>query len=309
MRLVFMGSPEFAVMPLSYLHLAGYEVAAVYTKPDKPSGRGLEMNFSAVKRAALLLGLPVIQPKSFKKPEAVEELAQFKPYVIVVAAYGQILPQSVLDLPRYGCLNIHPSLLPRHRGAAPVVSTLLAGDKWGGTTIMLMDEGLDTGPVLARASVLIREEDTAGSLADKLSLVSSHLLLDVLPAWVRGQIKPQPQGNLLATYSKTMGKEAGEIDWALPALEVWRRVRAFQPWPGAFTRYQGRVLKIIEAKPAGYQTGEPAGKVITLDKSFGICTGDGVLEVLRVQIEGKQVMSAADFQRGQRGFLRALLPN
>ena len=303
-----MGSPQFAVTPLEELHQAGYALAAVYTKPDKPSGRGREMVFSPVKRAALALGLPVVQPRSLKTGEALAELAEFKPDVVVVAAYGQILPPAVLAVPPLGCLNIHPSLLPRHRGAAPVVSTLLSGDSWAGTSIMLMDEGLDTGPVLARASLPVRAEDTAGTLADKLSLVSSHLLLDVLPRWAAGSLKAQPQDNAQATLFKTMSKEAGEIDWHLPAVEIWRRVRAFQPWPGAFTRYQGKILKVIEAFPVPCRSDEPPGRVIGLGRGFGVVTGDGVLEIQRVQIEGRQVITAADFARGQRGFSGALLP-
>ncbi len=304
-----MGSPRFAVTPLEDLHRAGYTLAAVYTKPDKPGGRGQEMQFSPVKSAALALGLPVVQPRSLKTGEAPAELAEFKPDVVVVAAYGQILPPAVLALPPLGCLNLHPSLLPRHRGAAPVVSTLLSGDKWGGTSVMLMDEGLDTGPVLARAKLLIRVEDSAGSLADKLSLVSSRLLLDVLPRWAAGKLKPQPQDEAQATLFRTMRKEAGEIDWRLPAVEIWRRVRAFQPWPGAFTHYQGKVIKLIECLPGDCRSAEPPGRVVGLGQGFGVVTGDGVLEVRRVQMEGRQITSAADFLRGQRAFLGALLPD
>jgi len=307
MRVIFMGSPQFAVLPLASLCRAGYEIVAVYTKMDKPSGRGQEMSISPVKNAALQIGLPVIQPKSLKIPEVLEGMERLKPDVIIVAAYGQILPPSVLNLPIYGCLNVHPSLLPRHRGAAPVVSTLLAGDRWAGTTIMLMDEGLDTGPVLTRAPVLVRDEDTAGSLAAKLSLVSSYLLLDVLPSWVRGRLKPQLQDHKRATYFKPMTKEDGEIDWKLPAVEIWRRVRAFQPWPGAYTHYRGKMLKIIEARLSDYPPAAAAGTIIPLDKGFGVVTGGGVLEITTVQLQGKQAMSAPDFVRGQRGFMGSIL--
>jgi methionyl-tRNA formyltransferase len=172
-----------------------------------------------------------------------------------------------------------------------------------------MDEGLDTGPVLARASVLIRAEDNAGTLADKLSLVSSQLLLDVLPRWAAGNLKPQPQDAAQATLFKTMRKEAGEIDWQLPAVEIWRQVRAFQPWPGAFTRYQGKILKVIEAFPVDEGSTEPPGRVIGQGRGFGVVTGDGVLEVRQLQMEGRQITPAADFLRGQRAFMGTLLPD
>ncbi|RJO63000.1 MAG: methionyl-tRNA formyltransferase [Dehalococcoidia bacterium] len=308
MRLVFMGTPEFAVAPLRNIVLNGYEVAAVYTKKDKLSGRGQEMSSSAVKREALSLGLTVVQPGSLRKPEALAELASLMPDVIVVAAFGQILPPEVLNLPRFGCINIHPSLLPRHRGAAPVVSTILAGDAWGGVSIMQMDEGLDTGPVLTRAQALVRDDDTTETLSERLSLMSAQMLADILPGWTRGEIKPQPQDDALATYFKPIEKEAGEIKWNLPALELWRQVRAYQPWPGSFTHFNGRVLKILEAWPVACATQTEVGAVVALGKGCGVVTGSGILELRRLQIEGKQAMSAADFIRGQRGFIGTVLP-
>jgi methionyl-tRNA formyltransferase len=309
MHLVFMGSPEFAVPPLQHLVRSGWEVVAVYTKADKPSGRGQEMTASAVKKEAQALGLPVYQPKSFRDGDVQTELAGLEPDVIMVAAYAQILLPAVLSLPRFGCLNIHPSLLPRHRGAAPVAATILNGDTWAGTTIMLMDEGLDTGPVLAQARVLVRDDDTTGSLAARLSIVSAALVVDVLPRWIRGAIVPRVQDDTQVTYFKPMVKEAGEIDWHLSAVEIWRRVRAFQPWPGAFTHYQGRLLKILEAKPVVVTPSGVVGQVVAVDKDFGVVTGNGVLEVARVQMEGKQAIAAAEFARGQRSFIGAVLPN
>jgi methionyl-tRNA formyltransferase len=309
MRLVFMGSPEFAVPPLQQLVRSDWEVVAVYTKADKPCGRGQEMTASAVKKEARALGLPVFQPKSLRAGDVQMELAGLEPDVIVVAAYAQILPLAVLNLPRWGCLNIHPSLLPRHRGAAPVAATILNGDIWSGTTIMLMGEGLDTGPVLAQARVLVRDDDTAGSLAARLSIVSAALVVDGLPRWIRGEIVPRVQDDTQATYFKPMVKEAGEVDWHMPAVEIWRRVRAFQPWPGAFTRYQGRLLKILEAKPVVGAPSGIVGQVVARDKDFGVVTGSGVLEVARVQMEGKQAIAAAEFTRGQRSFIGAVLPS
>jgi methionyl-tRNA formyltransferase len=361
MRLVFMGTPKFAVAPLRNLVLNNYEVAAVYTKKDKLAGRGQELSFSAVKEAALALGLRVAQPGSLRKPEAVAELASLAPDVIVVAAFGQILPPQVLQLPRFGCINIHPSLLPRHRGAAPVVSTILSGDAWAGASLMQMDEGLDTGPIIAQSQVLVRGEDTAETLAEKLSLISADMLVDILPRWVKGELTAKPQNNSLSTYFKPIAKEAGEIDWNLPAVDIWRQVRAFQPWPGSFTRYNDKTFKILEAYPcpendsltidestregicgvtnsddclklncrglfACWTTLEPVsyslsemrkngtlqpGKIIhgKEQTDFRVVTGSGLLEVTRVQIEGKKPMSAADFLRGQRGFIGSVLPS
>jgi len=309
MRLVFMGTPEFAVAPLRNLVLNSYEVAAVYTKKDKLAGRGQALSFSPVKRGALALGLKVVQSGSLRKPEALVELASFAPDVIVVAAFGQILPPEVLNLPRFGCINIHPSLLPRHRGTAPVVSTILAGDVWGGVSIIQIDEGLDTGPILTRAQVLVRDDDATASLSERLSLMSAHMLADVLPQWTRGDIKPQPQDNSLATYFKPIAKEAGEIDWKLPAVEIWRQVRAYQPWPGSFTRFNGRVLKILQAWPIECESPNDVGTMVALGKGCGVVTGSGILELHRLQIESKQAMSAADFLRGQHGFIGAALPS
>ena len=304
-----MGTPEFAVAPLRSLVLNNYDLAAVYTKKDKLAGRGQGLSVSPVKREALGLGLKVVQPGSLKKPEAVSELAMFSPDVIVVAAFGQILPPEVLRLPRFGCINIHPSLLPRHRGAAPVVSTILEGDRWGGVSLMLMDEGLDTGPVITRAQVLVRDEDTTATLSEKLSAMSSQLLIDVLPRWAAGDASILKQDRALATYFKPLTKDAGQIDWALPASDIWRQVRAFQPWPGSFTRFAGKILKILEGCPAACAAAGPIGTVVTVGKGLGVVTGSGIFELGRIQLEGKQPMPASEFARGRRDFAGAVLPN
>ncbi len=311
MRIVFMGTPEFALPSLEHLILNQYQVVAVYTQPDKPAGRERSSRPSPVKRAALNWMLPVVQPVSFKAKETVAQLARWQPDVIVVAAFGQILPQLVLDIPTYGCLNLHPSLLPEFRGAAPVASAILAGSEFSGVSLMLMDKGLDTGPVLAQAQIPISEQDTTGSLTAKLSLIAAQLLLEVLPGWVRGELITRPQDEAEASYTKMLNKSEGEIDWRLPAVDIWRKVRAFQPWPGCYTNWRGKQLKIIEAVPLPGERGGVVGQVIALDKSaaaFGITTGDGVLGVNQVQIEGKRVMSAAEFLRGQRQFIGAILP-
>jgi methionyl-tRNA formyltransferase len=312
LRVVFMGSPEFSVPPLESLVLNQYQVVAVYTQPDRPAGRGRTLTPSPVKQAAAAWKIPVVQLPSLKRPAAVAELAGFHPDVIVVAAFGQILPQPVLALPRYGCLNIHPSLLPQFRGASPVAAAILAGVRFTGVSIMLMDEGLDTGPLLARAQLPVAAIDTTGSLSAKLSRVGAQLMLEVLPRWLKGKITPQPQDELQASYAAPISKEAGEIDWQLSAVDIWRRVRAFYPWPGAYTRWLGRRLGILEAVPLSGGEGARVGQVVALGgegpvSAFGVATGEGVLGVLRLRLEGKQALGAAGFLRGQRDFIGAQL--
>jgi len=309
LRFVFMGSPQFAVPPLEYLLANSYQVAAVYTQPDRPAGRGRDLVSPPVKRVAESRGLTVVQPASLKEAGAVEQLEGFNPDVIVVAAFGQILPKPVLTMPRLGCLNIHPSLLPRFRGASPVASAILAGDWFTGVSIMVMDEGLDTGPVLARAQIPISGGDTTGSLTAKLSWLGAGLLGEVLVSWTRGELTPQPQDAGEATYCGPITKEEGEIDWRLSAVDIWRRVRAYQPWPGCYTRWRGKQLKIIEAVPLPEESTSKAGQVVALTKAgFGVGTGEGVLGVLRVQLEGKKSLSADEFLRGQRDFIGTVLP-
>jgi methionyl-tRNA formyltransferase len=311
LRVVFMGSPEFAVPPLEQLVLNQYQVVGVYTQPDKPSGRGRSLSPPPVKLAAKSLGLKVVQPPSLKEAGVVKELAQFRPDVIVVAAFGQILPRSVLDIPRLGAVNVHPSLLPRFRGASPVAAAILAGDEFSGVSIMLMDEGMDTGPVLARAQLPVSAADTTGSLTTKLSVVGARLLLEALCHYLKGELTPEPQNEAEATYSSPITKEEGEIDWHLPALDIWRRVRAFHPWPGCYTRWRGKKLDIIEALPLSGEKTFKVGEVVALTSSeaFGVSTGEGILGVSWVQLEGKRVMSAAEFLRGQRELIGAVLPS
>jgi len=311
-RVIFMGSPAFAVLPLEYLAINGCRPVAVYTQPDRPVGRGRALAPPPVKIKARELGLSVVQPASLKKPAAVAELAGLRPDVIVVAAFGQLLPEAVLAVPRYGCLNIHPSLLPRFRGASPVAAAVLAGDEFTGVSIMLLDKGMDTGPVLAQAQLPVASWDTTGSLGDKLARIGSQLLLEILPRWLGGEITPRPQAEARATCCRPISKEDGEIDWRLPAVDIWRRVRAYSPWPGSFTAWQGRRLKIIEAVPLSGMEGAVAGRVVALPPTgeltapaFGVGTGRGVLGILKVQREGKRVVSATDFLRGQRDFIGA----
>ncbi len=315
MRIIFMGTPEFGVLPLEHLVLNGFQVVAVYTQPDKPAGRGQKSVPSAVKRLALSLSLPVFEPASFKSPEVVEELRQLQPDAIVVAAYGKILPQAVLDIPPRRCINIHASLLPRHRGAAPIPAAIMAGDGFTGVTIMLMEAGMDTGPMLARAMIQVSPQDTTGSLTGKLSLIGAHLVQDVLVRWFRGEIMPQPQNEAEATYTRPIKKEDGEIDWKREAVDIWRRVRAYSPWPGSYTFWQGKRLKIIEAVPLVQGESREAGRVVALEKTdeleaaFGVQTGKGVLGISSLQLEGKRAMPSAEFLRGYRDFVGSKLGN
>lgn len=312
MRVVFMGSPEFAIPSLERLTLNGYDVVAVYTQPDRPAGRGRALGAPPVKEAAVKRGLPVLQPDGFRSAEAVAQLAALKPDVIVVCAFGQILPQSVLDIPPYQCVNVHFSQLPRHRGASPVAAAILAGDEFTGVSIQLVRKKLDTGPVLARAAIPISSQDNTGRLTDKLSLVGADLLLEALSGWRRGEITPRPQNEDEATYFSQITKEDGEIDWRLPAVEIWRRVRAFYPWPGCYTTWRGRQFKILEAAALPEGEAEEAGRVTALpghEAGLGISTGEGLLSVLKVQLEGKRAMTAAEFLRGQRDFIGAVLPS
>lgn len=310
MRIVFMGTPEFAVPALQRLVFEGYDVAAVYTQPDKEAGRGRTPTPSPVKLVAQELGLRVEQPASFKQEEALRVLTDFRPDAFVVAAYGKILPAAVLAVPKYGVLNIHPSLLPAFRGPSPVASAILSGCPFTGVSVMLLDEGMDTGPVLGRAQVSITNWDTTGIMTGKLARTGANLLLDVLPRFVKGDILPRPQDESQATYSRKFEKEDGLIDWQLPARELWLHVRAFSPWPGCYTQWQGKQLKITQSVPLPPAGGIKPGQVMALEgeTAFGIGTGEGLLGIVKAQLEGKREMIAAEFLRGQKNFIGSVLP-
>ncbi len=305
-----MGTPEFGVPALQQLVLNGYHVVSVYTQPDKPAGRGQKLAPSPVKRVALSLGLPVLQPDNLKTAEVAAELIDFKADFIVVAAYGKILPKTVLNTPVSGCVNIHPSLLPRHRGASPIPSAILDGDEFTGVSIMLMNEGLDTGPVLTRAQIPIADNDTTASLTLKLSLIAAHLLQDVLPEFKKGRIVPRIQDEARATYSGMITRESGEINWHMPANFIWRQVRAFCPWPGCYTHWRGKRIKVVEAIPVVDERDAVEGQVLAfIDGGFAVRTGNGTLKILTLQIEGKREMTASEFIRGQRQLINEVLPN
>lgn len=305
-----MGTPWFAVPTLEYLLLNGYEIAAVYTQPDRESGRGRSVVTSPVKRKAIEYNLPVEQPDNFKESKTIGRLAAYKPDYILIYSYGQILPQTVIDIPSSDCLAIHPSLLPKHRGAAPVVSAILSGDEFTGTTLMKVALKVDSGDILGQVQVPITDYDNTDLLTEKLSMVSVQMVLDVLPRLVKNEVIPRQQDHALSNYFGQMSKQDGEIDWNMPAVDIWRRVRAYNPWPGCYTRWNGKQLKILQAKPVSFKESTTPGLVVALpDKHVpGIGTGDGVLAVSEVQLEGKKAMMAKDFIQGQREFIGAVLP-
>ena len=307
MRIVFMGVPQFAVPALERLISGEHNVVAVYTQPDRPAGRGRLPSFPPIKRTALEHGLEVRQVARFAEDAAVASLAELSPDVIVVAAFGQLLPRRVLDVPPFGCINLHPSLLPRHRGPTPIPSSILAGDEWTGVSIMLLDEGVDSGPILAQRRVLIAPQDTTDSLTDKLSQVSAQLLEETLPRWLSCSLTPQPQPEEGATFTKLISKGDGNIDWQSPAVYIERMVRAYYPWPGCYTTWRGKMLKIVLAAPITGDEGEP-GRVLALPRGeVGVQCGEGILRLQRLQLEGKREMAADDFLRGQRDFVGSLL--
>jgi methionyl-tRNA formyltransferase len=301
-RLVFIGTADFAVPSLRALAAAPWaEVVGVITQPARPAGRGRALQPTPVQAAAEALGLPVYQPERLRRPEAVEHLRGLRPDLCVVAAYGQLLSPAVLAIPPHGCLNVHGSLLPRYRGAAPVVGALLAGETETGVTIMLMDAGLDTGPILATATEPIRPDDTAGSLTARLAELGARLLLETIPAWLAGAITPQPQDEARATLTRLVRKEDGLIDWSRPAVVIERQVRAYHPWPGAYTTdASGERLVIRAARALPEVTGLAPGHGGRHAGQAVIGTGAGALLPLLVQPAGRRPMPYADYLRGRR---------
>ncbi|HEX5369386.1 MAG TPA: methionyl-tRNA formyltransferase [Dehalococcoidia bacterium] len=347
MRIVFFGSPEFALPSLEALLATRHEVVGVVSQPDRPAGRGHGQTPPPVKVAATQHGLPVLQPDNVSAPDSVEALRALDPDVFVVAAYGQILRQRVLDIPKRGCLNVHASLLPRHRGASPVSAAILAGDPVTGVTIMEMERGLDTGPIVSQRREMVLASDTTGTLEDRLARTGAELLVETLDAWARGDMIATPQDEALATYAPQLKRREAELDWALPARDLWRRVRAFSPWPIAFTRWRGEELRILEAWPLPGDSQNPPGSVLApysfrkgppaagqarsvetlerrpliqestpdephavaggVEETFSVQTGSGALAVLRLQRPGKRALSGLEFLRGQRDFVGSRL--
>ena len=296
-----MGSPDFALPVLQEL-ASHYPIAGVITQPDRPSGRGQQLTPPPVKRLAIELGLEVFQPERLRKPEAFTQLETWAPELIVVAAFGQILRQNVLDLPQYGCINVHGSLLPRWRGAAPIQAALLHGDEVTGATIMKMDAGIDTGGLLASREVEIRSEDDSGSLFPRVAAAGARLLIETLPGYLNGDIHPKIQDESLATYAPMIKKEEGFLDFTRPANDLVNRVRAYNPWPGSAITWAGGVLKILAATTSPGPEGQPGDHAI-LDKQPAVCTTEGWLVLHQVQPAGKKPMPGRDFLSGARGWI------
>ncbi|NOY99105.1 MAG: methionyl-tRNA formyltransferase [Chloroflexi bacterium] len=299
-RIVFMGSPDFAVPTLRALH-ENYPVVGVVTQPDRPSGRGRKLMPPPVKILADELGLPVVQPRRLREPEAMEQLRRFAPDLIVVAAYGQILRPDVLDLPPLGCINVHGSLLPRWRGAAPIQAAILAGDAETGITIMKMDAGVDTGPTLSQRAVPIAPDDTAGTLFEKMAPLGADLLIETLPGYLSGEIVPQPQDDERATYAPMLKKEDGRLDFSQPAADLARRVRAFNPWPGTFFEWNGALLKVHRAS-VGEGKSPGVGSRIVVAGRPAVGAGEGILILEVVQPAGKKPMPGKAFLSGARNW-------
>lgn len=304
-RVVFFGTAELACASLERLAAdPRFNLLAAVTQPDKPRGRDLRLQPSPVKAAALARGIPVLQPVKARDAAFLEQLRQLAPAFIVVAAYGQILPPALLELPPHGCLNVHTSLLPRHRGAAPIQWAILSGDAETGATIMKMDAGLDTGPILSMARTPITPEDNAQTLHDRLARLGADLLLETIPSYLAGEIEPRAQSEG-ATYARKISKEDGLIDWKRSATEIWNQVRAFTPWPGAFTHWNPggnrRLLKIWEARPLPEFSPEQPGTLITAGRlGLKITCGQGVLLVSVLQLEGGRRLTAAEFLAGHK---------
>jgi methionyl-tRNA formyltransferase len=309
-RIVFMGTPEFAVPVLEAL-ADHHDLVGVITQPDRPAGRG-GANARPVpppaKEAALARGLPVYQPSTLRTPEAVEQIARWRPDVVVVAAFGQILRPAVLTLPPHGCLNVHASLLPCYRGAAPIPAAILAGEPVSGVTLMVMDKGLDTGPILAQKEWPLAPDETTSSLAGSLARQGARLVVEILPYWLAGLLRPQPQDESQATWSRPLTKEDGLLDWSRPAVMLDRQVRACDPWPGTYTWLGNERLRILRAYPRREWSGEGLpGQIVEAGARIGVVAGQGLLELLEVQLAGKKALTADLFARGRRGLIGSRL--
>lgn len=299
LSIAFAGTPEFSVPVLEALLRSQHRVVAVYTQPDRPAGRGRQLAASPIKRVALAHGVPVEQPPTLKDAAAVERLASFSADLMVVVAYGLLLPQSVLDTPRLGCINVHASLLPRWRGAAPIQRAILAGDSESGVTIMQMEAGLDTGPMLLKRSTPIAERETSATLHDRLAELGAQALLDALASLQT--IVPEVQPEAGATYAAKIRKEEARIDWSRPAIEIDRMVRAFDPWPVAETRWNGQQLRVWDAQPRDAEQAATPGQVLACtNEGIDVATRGGILRLKRVQLAGRSAMSAGEFLNAHR---------
>lgn len=300
MRIIFMGTPDFAVGTLRALHEAGHEIVLAVSQPDRTKGRGKAVSMPPVKECALELGIPVFQPEKVKTPEAVAELKKYEPDLMVVAAFGQILSKEILEMPKYGCINVHASLLPKYRGAAPIQWSIIDGEEYTGVTIMQMDEGLDTGDMITQAKVKIESDETGGSLFDKLASAGAELCVKTVKMIEDGTAVRTPQGEG-STYAKMLSKELGNIDFGKSAAEICRLVRALDPWPSAYSFLNGKMLKIWKAEPSEKEFSEENGTVVEVNKeSFLVSCGSGSVKISELQLEGKKRMSVHDFLLGQK---------
>ncbi len=312
MRVVFMGTPDFAVGTLRALVKAGHDVVGVVTQPDKPKGRGKAMQPTPVKEVAMEYGIPVYQPKRVREPEFFEILKSLEPEVIVVVAFGQIIPQSILDLPQYGCINVHASLLPKYRGAAPIQWAVIDGEEVSGVTIMKMDAGLDTGDMISKVIVPITKEETGESLFDKLSEAGAKLLVETLPAIAAGTVVYEKQPAESPTpYAAMIQKEMGNIDWNKSAVELERLVRGLNSWPSAYTKLNGKTLKIWKAEVVIKRTRDfsfPGTVLLAEEQGFWVQTGQDILSIQELQLEGKKRMEYSAFLRGYSVETGSMLP-
>lgn len=301
MKIVFMGTPDFAVGALEALVEAGHEVVAVVTQPDKPKGRGKEMQMTPVKACAVKHNIDVFQPVKIKTPEAVEVLRGYEAELFVVAAFGQILSKEILEMPKYGCVNIHASLLPKYRGAAPIQWAILDGEKETGVTIMQMNEGLDTGDMLTKVIVPIEDTDTGESLFDKLAQAGAKLMVETIPQIEAGSLQPEVQDDSKSTYAKMIKKEMGHIDWKKDAVVLERLVRGMNSWPSAYTYLNGKTLKVWEASVEASNGSAAVGEVVEVTKdSIKVQTGKDLLVLKQIQLEGKKRMDVAAFLLGYK---------
>ena len=296
LRIVFAGTPDFALPSLNALAVSTHQLLAVYTQPDRPAGRGRKLTASPVKNWALKQQLPVYQPLNFKTPEAIDELSALKPDVLVVIAYGLILPKVVLDIPRLGCVNVHASLLPRWRGASPIQHAILHGDAKTGITIMQMDSGMDTGAMLMQAECSIVHDETGESLHDKLASLAPPPLVETLNALAEANISPTPQAHSKATYAPKISKQDALIHWQQSAMEIARQIRAFNPWPVAYTQASHTLVRILEAETVAKSSREEPGKILTINREgMVVATGEGLLVIKRLQFPGSKVLAVADW--------------
>ena len=299
MRVIFMGTPDFAVGTLEAVIAAGHEVVLAVTQPDKPKGRGKSMQAPPVKECAAAHQIPVYQPVRIREAECIAYLKEFQPDIMIVAAFGQILPKEILEMPKYGCVNVHASLLPKYRGAAPIQWAVINGDAVSGVTTMRMDAGLDTGDMIEKAEVVLAEDETGGSLFDRLAEVGAKLCVHTIQAIEDGTAVYTKQNEAEATHVGMIKKQMGNIDWMQPAVTIERLIRGLNPWPSAYTKLNGKTLKIWRAAVEAGGDAKDAGKVVMVNKKeLKIQTGDGILSLLEVQLEGKKRMDIEAFLRG-----------